>query len=390
MPSAADVVGRRDRHFACGGGRAALLLGHLPVEPDAAQPFFQLVSRRYEMGAVLDVPGRSVDRTGGHGAPYLNLAIAEQLLRQAQRCNDCSSAHLIAALLASEAYELLLGMSKTTALEALLEMHKAEVKAEVLFTGVDLELMIDPRKKDVEAPLRSLGTDNRVSSIFLSQFWAELRTAYSDGESFAAAEAANRESLINGRWWKVAPKCIKTGLVAVATSFRAWAAASLVAMLLATLLYKLEECTSRCNFLCANGLGASGTWAASAWLVLGLALVSSCAVLATFLAACSSWRMVALSIILVAALSVACVAMEAGCHFPDPTALVSWEGWKSIWDLFQSVVLSSITLQPMTIVKDLVGESAPYHHWVAIIHLGLAYLLFGVLISMLYRKVTRG
>lgn len=35
-------------------------LGYLPLEPDAAHPFFQLVSRRYETGAMLITSNRSV------------------------------------------------------------------------------------------------------------------------------------------------------------------------------------------------------------------------------------------------------------------------------------------------------------------------------------------
>ncbi|MEB3422199.1 ATP-binding protein [Salipiger marinus] len=36
------------------------LLGYLPFEPDAAHLFFQLVSRRYERGALLVTSNRAV------------------------------------------------------------------------------------------------------------------------------------------------------------------------------------------------------------------------------------------------------------------------------------------------------------------------------------------
>lgn len=39
-------------------------LGYLPFEPNAAHLFFQLVSRRYERGAMLVTPNRSVGEWG--------------------------------------------------------------------------------------------------------------------------------------------------------------------------------------------------------------------------------------------------------------------------------------------------------------------------------------
>jgi len=39
-------------------------LGYLPLEPDAAHLFFQLVSRRYETGAMLITSNRSVSEWG--------------------------------------------------------------------------------------------------------------------------------------------------------------------------------------------------------------------------------------------------------------------------------------------------------------------------------------
>ncbi len=37
-------------------------LGYLPLEPRAAHPFFQLVSRRYEGGSLLITSNRAVSR----------------------------------------------------------------------------------------------------------------------------------------------------------------------------------------------------------------------------------------------------------------------------------------------------------------------------------------
>jgi DNA replication protein DnaC len=56
-------------------------LGYLPFEPDAAHLFFQLVSRRYERGALLITSNRSVGEWGTVlGDPVVATAILDRLL----------------------------------------------------------------------------------------------------------------------------------------------------------------------------------------------------------------------------------------------------------------------------------------------------------------------
>ena len=56
-------------------------LGYLPFEPDAAHLFFQLVSRRYERGAMLITSNRSVGEWGTVlGDPVVATAILDRLL----------------------------------------------------------------------------------------------------------------------------------------------------------------------------------------------------------------------------------------------------------------------------------------------------------------------
>ncbi|MDA9543226.1 DNA replication protein DnaC [Bradyrhizobium sp. USDA 326] len=56
-------------------------LGYLPLEPDAAHLFFQLVSRRYETGAMLITSNRSVAEWGTVFAdPVVATAILDGLL----------------------------------------------------------------------------------------------------------------------------------------------------------------------------------------------------------------------------------------------------------------------------------------------------------------------
>ena len=57
---------RLDENLLALATKAAVVdeLGYLPLEPDAAHLFFQLVSRRYETGAVLITSNRSVAEWG--------------------------------------------------------------------------------------------------------------------------------------------------------------------------------------------------------------------------------------------------------------------------------------------------------------------------------------
>jgi DNA replication protein DnaC len=56
-------------------------LGYLPFEPNAAHLFFQLVSRRYEKGAILLTSNRSVGEWGTvFGDPVVATAILDRLL----------------------------------------------------------------------------------------------------------------------------------------------------------------------------------------------------------------------------------------------------------------------------------------------------------------------
>ena len=284
------------------------------------------------VSVVCEIQPVKEDAVGGHGAPYSNLAMAESLLQQSRRYENGPVENLIGALLAGESYELLMGMSKTTSLEALLLQHKKEVVAEVEFPGVSHAISIQKRRKDVEAVLQQYTKiDFRsmsMKNMFLSQFWSELRLAYRNGEQFAAAEAANARSLVHGRWMP----CNFFGLIE-------W-------------VPFIDNSFLGVKNLIVKAATSFGAWSLASSLVVGYAWVFY--------------------------LTVSCPQ-----HNKDdavsfmPTAF------------FNDVVLSSITLQPMGWVEH-VAKDCECGMTVAILHLGFAYVLFGLLISMLYRKITRG
>lgn len=265
---------------------------------------------------------------GGHGAPYSNLAMAEALLKSSLRCNVDPSAHLIGALLAMESYELLLGMSKTTALEALLALHKHEAAAEVSFPGISHSLETKERKKDIKQTLdalyaRGAKSKEQVKRMFLSQFWAELRIQYKNGEQFDAAEEANVQSLLNMKWLKwlseCSPlQCIKYLILRISTSLVWWFLGAFVSSLMFTVLYAIVY---KYTFL------------------------------------------------------------------PSP------HGLETFFRIWYQVILAMIEVQriePLSndIPHNLIARI--FDPTLTILHLGVSYVLFGILIAMIYRKITRG
>lgn len=277
----------------------------------------------------------------GHGAPYTNLLIAESLLRQSTKAEGSSEAHLLGALLASEAYELLLCMSKTTALEAFLLMHKAEVTAEVSFSGVSQLVNIKGRKTDVDAAINNIfdkqcnskqtsqNEKNAIdaSNMFLSQFWAELRPIYRDDEQFEAAEAANVESFVNTKW-AISPKWPK------------WL--SRLLLLECGNLGKLER-----NFK---------------YILKSIILKTSTSI--------KSWLLFAFTFSLL--ITVPYYLSTANMGF-----LETW----------LHVLLSSLALSLNTELYNIMTDNDL--HFLSFIHMSSSYILFGLFISMLYRKLTR-
>lgn len=272
---------------------------------------------------------RSADTTS-HAAPYANLAIAESLLKQAGRCSGQPVSQLLAALMAGESYSLLLGMSKTTALEALMAMHRAEVHAEITFLGISGKVGVNERKRDIEASLNSLlGCEQgarMVGNIYLSQFWAELRGIYRDGERFKAAEGANRESLLSSRWlfgwfsgalgWPSWTRWFnpKRWIVGVGTILRSWLGAATVMITL-----------------------VSGAYA----YVL-----------------------------------------------PQPLCGDTWD-LVCFMGVARESMLTSLSLQLTECLDDAMRSNGSWGGVLAITHLSFSYIMFGLLISMLYRKLTR-
>jgi len=100
------------------------------------------------------MPESDVDETtGGHSAPGRLLLIAEKLIDRAEKIfyeakkvQDC----IHGATLALEAQELLGYRTPTTSLEAIALKHKLEVKAECMFYGVEYNIDVNNRLKEIK------------------------------------------------------------------------------------------------------------------------------------------------------------------------------------------------------------------------------------------------
>jgi hypothetical protein len=98
------------------------------------------------------IVGLSRDQFGNdHSAPYARLAIATSLLTRACSTGDGGAAQLVQrAMLAGEAKELLSGMSRTTAFEAIVLQNDVEVRAELSFLGIASDVNVKDRIKLLE------------------------------------------------------------------------------------------------------------------------------------------------------------------------------------------------------------------------------------------------
>ena len=96
----------------------------------------------------------------GHSAPGKLLEISNHLRARAERILSGSLSvedSILAAVLATDALELLGERTPTSALEALALKHRAEVTAECQFYGTRFHLSIEPRLKELHAEVQRIG-----------------------------------------------------------------------------------------------------------------------------------------------------------------------------------------------------------------------------------------
>lgn len=303
------------------------------------------------------------EKTGGHGAPYLNLAMAESLLLQARHCKDGPTENLVGALLAGDAYELLLCMSKTTALEALLLQHKKEVASEVEFPGVAHAIDIRSRRNDIEATLNKISEKDASASMrnmFLSQFWSELRTVYKNGEQFKAAEQANVESLVHSTWRPKRPRWPWLEKLILTLPRLHWPEKFLPS----SVLERNQHVIGVKSFFIKPAISF---WMWLSWAILGSAVFTSFYILST----------------------------QCGENIR----------WERVIPVLHQVILSSLSASPakgiiriedcldmrVRVTDTATQVVAPDvgFYLLTLVHFAFSYVMLGLLISMIFRKITR-
>jgi hypothetical protein len=138
-----------------------------------------------------------------HSAPYSRSVIATRLLARARLIKHSglqnTETWVQMALLAGEAKEILGGLSRTTAFEAVALQHEAEVCAEVSFFGTSTDIEVKERLKLLEQEGKVIegttGTDTIKPSClnFLLQTTNNLRLRFTEYEQISAAEDCLRK-----------------------------------------------------------------------------------------------------------------------------------------------------------------------------------------------------
>jgi hypothetical protein len=154
----------------------------------------------------------------GHSAPGRLLAVADSLIRRAKELlaepRTVTDA-LHAATLALNAKELLGGKTPTTALEALALQHEAEVVAECMFLGVDQNIELRERFREIQREVHVISQwfsprtryrseiNARLAIVErLARRFAELHQVEEELQCLAEARRLRFKFWARQRWWR--------------------------------------------------------------------------------------------------------------------------------------------------------------------------------------------
>jgi hypothetical protein len=124
--------------------------------------------------------GSSAPGVSGHSAPGRLLAIAERLIDRAERSyEDARSVPecIRGAVFALEALELLGCRTPTTSLEAIVLRHKLEVKAECMFQGMEYNIDVGSRFREIAGEVRAVSQWYNPATRRRSALNAEMSVA---------------------------------------------------------------------------------------------------------------------------------------------------------------------------------------------------------------------
>lgn len=134
------------------------------------------------------------DAPDSHGVPAFNGRVAEEMLYRAQAALRDDNFPL-AALIASEAREVLNGLSMSLSLQALHLKLKAEALMELEIVGIgELKKNMDTRIFEIRRQIERLGGKNEeAKQNARMQIFNDLRKIYEEHEQFTASEALYEE-----------------------------------------------------------------------------------------------------------------------------------------------------------------------------------------------------
>lgn len=151
--------------------------GGAPANPEGKKEAFQWPPARVEAPA-----GSTAQNTTGHSAPGKLMLVAEHLLRRAQQfrenartVKDC----IKGAVLATEAMELLAGLTPTLSLQAMALKHEYEVMAEICFIGSGGHFDVKRRAFEVRSVAGALCRNfqgREPNRVYLAALDAEMVT----------------------------------------------------------------------------------------------------------------------------------------------------------------------------------------------------------------------
>lgn len=355
-------------------------------------------------GAAAPNPGAAPDAAAPpagarHSAPHSRSVVANRLLSRARRIGAggelCTEDAVQMALLAGEAKEILGGMSRTTAYDAISLQNEAEVGAEVSFLGMSAKVEVAQRLTKLEQEGRvvqhtqcsatiaggqsgsrdSLRESREAHLHFLLQAVKRLRLRFTEHEQMDAAEECLRTfseshyGLISLRskpfskgfeWYMLRATKGGTSVLRLLLFSLGW-------VLLLGLVYSVLL-LSHPGFMAHDGRGSAATAANASDAERGGATADGTSLLSQPF---EQWL--------------------AGRDRP----------WNCVWIGLWHSLLTFLELQPgLSDIEQLKmeqpgGSTFPSREWILIYRLTLllelivAYFHLGLLVSVLYRRITR-
>ncbi len=178
--------------------------GTLPPRRDIFTLAYRTLLARWNLQEIVSGSGSR------HAPPPVNLEVASSLLDRVRifRGTAHPNASVYAAVMALEAYEVLMGKSKSTSMEALQQVYLAETQIETQGVGLSSRIELLSKEQDIEFSLRNFFGSRKIEEVnrerdYAAKIWSGVRTMFRSADMFQAANEANTAVLTNQEWFGV-------------------------------------------------------------------------------------------------------------------------------------------------------------------------------------------